>query len=207
MKTLLSMPGAPESDLPIGLQMGDEQSQAAAIRQHAPRLLAVASRFLKDATERQAAVREAFETAFRSLEVGEAPAPLEAWLRRLTVQACTVVLRARPARNADLTPLLPRFDETGHRLPGQERTAWPSRAFSDTPENRAHARACLDRLPEHYRTPLLLTDIEGFDTAETARLLGLTSEAARQRLHQARQALCTLLLVRTASLPPHPGTC
>lgn len=199
MKTVLSMPGAPESDLLFGLRMGDEQSQAAVIRQHGPRLLAVAGRFLKDAAEGREAVREAFETAFRGSEMHEPPAPLGAWLRRLTVQACAAALRARARREADITPLLPRFDETGHRLAGQAPTTQPSRAFSDTPENRAHARACVDRLPECYRTPLLLTDVEGYDTTETARLLGLTPDDARQRLHHARQALCTLLLAPAAS--------
>lgn len=199
MKTLLSMPGAPESDLLPGLRMGDEQSQAAAIRRHGPRLLAVAGRFLKDATERQEAVREAFETAFRGLEMHAPPAPLDAWLRRLTVQACAATLRARARHEADITPLLPRFDETGHRLADQAPVAWPSRAFSDTADNRAHARACLDRLPEPYRAPLLLTDVEGYDAEEAARLLGLTPECARRRVHEARQALCTLLLAPTTA--------
>jgi RNA polymerase sigma-70 factor (ECF subfamily) len=134
----------------------------------------VAGRFLKDPTERQEAVREAFEIAFRGLEMHAPPAPLDAWLRRLTVQACAATLRTRARREADITPLLPRFDETGHRLVGNAPAAWPSRAFSDTADNRAHARACLDRLPERYRAPLLLTDVEGYDADETARLLGLT---------------------------------
>lgn len=201
MKTLLSIPGAPESDLLPGLRMGHEESQAAAIRRHGPRLLLVAGRFLKDTGERQEAVREAFETAFRGLEMHAPPAPLDTWLRRLTVQACAATLRARARREEEITPLLPRFDETGHRLVGQAPTAWPSRALSDTAENRAHARACLDRLPECHRAPLLLTDVEGYDTDEAARLLGLTPECARRRVHEARQALCTLLHAPTAALP------
>ena len=40
---------------------------------------------------------------------------------------------------------------------------------------------------------LLLRDIEGLDTEETARLLGLTTGAVKTRLHRARQALRTLL--------------
>ncbi|MGN6985865.1 sigma factor-like helix-turn-helix DNA-binding protein [Neisseria sp. P0008.S010] len=40
---------------------------------------------------------------------------------------------------------------------------------------------------------LLLRDIEGKDTEETAELLGMTSNAVKTRLHRARMALRELL--------------
>ena len=40
---------------------------------------------------------------------------------------------------------------------------------------------------------LLLRDIEGVDTEEAAELLGISSGAAKTRLHRARQALRELL--------------
>ena len=54
-------------------------------------------------------------------------------------------------------------------------------------------RACIDALPESYRTVLLLRDIEELDTAETAQLLGVSENVVKVRLHRARQALRTLL--------------
>jgi RNA polymerase sigma-70 factor (ECF subfamily) len=50
-------------------------------------------------------------------------------------------------------------------------------------------RQAIDGLPENYRTVLLLRDIEGLDTAETAEALGVTANAVKIRLHRARQAL------------------
>jgi RNA polymerase sigma-70 factor (ECF subfamily) len=40
---------------------------------------------------------------------------------------------------------------------------------------------------------VLLRDIEGMSTEETARALGIRPEAAKMRLHRARQALRSLL--------------
>jgi len=57
-------------------------------------------------------------------------------------------------------------------------------------------RAAIDRLPERYRTILLLRDIEELDTEETAAVLGLTVAAVKTRLHRARQALRGLLAER-----------
>jgi RNA polymerase sigma-70 factor, ECF subfamily len=66
-----------------------------------------------------------------------------------------------------------------------------SRLASD--ETRAQVRACIDRLPESYRTVLVLRDLEELDTDQTARALGTTRAVVKTRLHRARQALRTLL--------------
>ena len=58
-------------------------------------------------------------------------------------------------------------------------------------ENRELVRKQIDALPEGYRTVLVLRDIEGLDTEETANVLGLSVNATKIRLHRARQALRT----------------
>ena len=60
-------------------------------------------------------------------------------------------------------------------------------------ESRALVSECIGKLPDTYRTVLLLRDIEGLDTDETAGLLGTSSGVVKTRLHRARQALRTLL--------------
>lgn len=54
-------------------------------------------------------------------------------------------------------------------------------------------RRFIDQLPEAYRAVLLLREIEELDTAEVAATLGVTQNAAKVRLHRARQALKTLI--------------
>jgi RNA polymerase sigma-70 factor (ECF subfamily) len=60
-------------------------------------------------------------------------------------------------------------------------------------ENRVFVRAAIDRLPDSHRTVLLLRDIEGLDTEETASQLGVSKAAVKTRLHRARLALRGLL--------------
>ena len=60
-------------------------------------------------------------------------------------------------------------------------------------ESRALVSECIGKLPDTYRTVLLLRDIEGLDTDETAGLLGTSSGVVKTRLHRAHQALRTLL--------------
>lgn len=47
----------------------------------------------------------------------------------------------------------------------------------------------LDRLPEKYRTPIIMFDIDGRSAAEVASLLGLTVNAVWVRIHRARAKL------------------
>ena len=76
----------------------------------------------------------------------------------------------------------------------------PTLPWEGSPESRlersqirAIVREAIDRLPDPYRTVLLLRDIEEVSTEEAARLLGVTENAVKIRLHRARQALRTLL--------------
>ena len=60
-------------------------------------------------------------------------------------------------------------------------------------ETRQAIRNQIAKLPESYRTVLLLRDIEEYDTETVARMLEMTESAVKVRLHRARQALRTLL--------------
>jgi len=68
--------------------------------------------------------------------------------------------------------------------------------WSSLPESQA-LRAELQRvvqeaiqeLPEIYKTVLLLRDMEGLSTAETAEVLGVSEEVVKTRLHRARLAV------------------
>jgi DNA-directed RNA polymerase specialized sigma24 family protein len=76
--------------------------------------------------------------------------------------------------------------------PSAHVTPWPATTFC-ADDHPFQVRACIDRLPERYRTVLLLRDIEELDTKETAQQLGITSGTLKTRLHRARQALRALL--------------
>ena len=77
------------------------------------------------------------------------------------------------------------------------------RGLLERAETRAFVRAQIDKLPDNYRTVLLLRDIEEMSTPEAADALGITENAVKIRLHRARQALRALIdeRLRPASSP------
>lgn len=72
---------------------------------------------------------------------------------------------------------------------------WPDNVADGEcdPDLRSKVRECIDRLPQAYRTILILRGVEEFDTEQTAAILNLTPANVKVRLHRARLALCALL--------------
>lgn len=50
-------------------------------------------------------------------------------------------------------------------------------------------RAAIAELPDTFRVILILRDLEGYSTAESAQLIDIETGAVRTRLHRARYAL------------------
>ncbi len=176
------------------LRQGDPIAYEKLVRSQAGRLLAVAQRILRSEEDARDAVQEAFLHAYEALEGFHGEARLSTWLHRIVVNAALMRLRSRRRRREEpLEPLLPCFREDGHRADPGPAWALPPEAHVEQRELMARVREALDRLPESYRTVLLLRDIEELDTEETALALGIKPDAVKTRLHRARQALRSLL--------------
>jgi RNA polymerase sigma-70 factor, ECF subfamily len=177
-----------------GLRAGDEAAFEQLVCAHSGRMLAVARRLLRHEEDALDAVQEAFLSAFRALGGFAGNARLSTWLHRIVVNAALMKLRTRECKPEEpLDELLPKFLEDGHHA--QPVMLWKETAevALQRQETRALVRECIDRLPDTYRTVLVLRDIEEFDTEETAQLLRLSQSAVKIRLHRARLALRTLL--------------
>jgi RNA polymerase sigma-70 factor (ECF subfamily) len=199
LRELLKEDGSEEAEASLlrRLRAGDADAFEAMVRTHGPRLLAVARRILGAEADARDALQDGFVSAFRSIGSFEGGSKVSTWLHRIVVNAALMKLRGRRRRpEASIDELLPRFvrdgEEEHHAEPVAE-WAEPFEVAVERREVRGCVRACIDRLPETYRTVLVLRDIEELDTEETARLLGVSPNAVKSRLHRARQALRTLL--------------
>ena len=183
-----------ERALVDAIRSGDERAAERLVRAMTPRMLAVARRFFSDDSDAQDAVQDAFLSAFRALDRFEGDSRLSTWLHRVTVNACLMKLRTRRRRpELSIDALQPRFADDGH--PIEMPSPWnpnPS-AGIEAEETAAFVRDMIDRLPEDARAVVLLRDIEGFDTATSAQMLGITEASVKTRLHRARLALRALL--------------
>ena len=186
--------GAADDALLDRLRRGEADAFEALVRREMPRLLATARRLLRSEEDAKDAVQEAFVSAFRSIDAFEGAARLSTWLHRIAVNACLMKLRSRKRRPEEsIDALLPRFLEDGHHTTHTPEWRDDALALMERREEREFVRACIDELPDSYRTVLILRDIEELVPADTATILGVSENLVKVRLHRARQALRALL--------------
>lgn len=185
---------AEDPELLAALRAGDLSAFERVVREQGCALLNVARRLLRNDDEARDAVQDAFVSAFRSSSRFEGASRISTWLHRIVVNSCLMRLRTqRRKAEVPIDEWLPAFQADGHH----EATFvdWSNTAYArlEQQETCAHVRSCIDRLPDSYRTVLLMRDMEELAIDEIAVTLDISPNAVKIRLHRARQALRTLL--------------
>jgi len=185
---------ADETMLRARMQAGDDDAFEACVRAYSGQLLAVARRILSHEEDARDAVQDAFLAAFKGIGRFDGLSRISTWLHRIVVNAALSRLRTRQRRpEMSIEDLLPHFGEGEHQVDPPAPWKATSVAILQQQEMREVVRGCINRLPETYRIVLLMRDIEGLDTEETAQALGVNISVVKTRLHRARQALRELL--------------
>jgi RNA polymerase sigma-70 factor (ECF subfamily) len=181
---------ASEAAFVTRLRAGEPDAFEQLVRNYTPRLLRVARRLLGNDDEARDALQDAFISVFRSIRSFEAGSRLSTWLHRVVVNAALMKLRTRRRHpEEEIEKYLPLFQEDGHQIVPSVEWMESAETALQRKEIRQLVRAAIDRLPDTYRTVLLLRDIEEMSTEESAEILGISTTAAKLRLHRARQAL------------------
>ncbi len=134
-------------------------------------------------------VHDVFVVALRRSGDFRGEAKVSTWLFRIT----QLVIRKRRFRRR-----LRQFLDVLHRS-HEEAVAPPSPTPLEVLEDRqrvARLYAALDRLPDKYRTVVIMCDIEGSGAEEVGQLIGLTANAVWVRVHRARAMLLEQLSSR-----------
>jgi RNA polymerase sigma-70 factor (ECF subfamily) len=183
-----------EPTLLAALRHGEDWAFEAMVRLYGGRLLAVARRICGNEEDARDVLQSAYLSAFRSLDRFEGSSQLSTWLHRIVVNMALMRLRSRRRKPEEsFDALLPAFQEDGHHVEQFSEWGMPADRLLEREDARATVRSCIAQLPDPYRQVLLLRDIEELSTQDVARMLAVTPNAVKVRLHRARQALSTLL--------------
>jgi RNA polymerase sigma-70 factor (ECF subfamily) len=132
-------------------------------------------------------VQDTFLNVFKYLKGFRYETKFKNWLYRIATSACLKKKRRSkfaPDRELSLDEFLP-SDESAITT---ELPRWASQPLDRLLNEELGGiiqQALLD-LPEKYRLVVVLRDVEGFNTQETAEILGLTPANIKVRLHRAR---------------------
>jgi len=182
---------ASDPDLAAALRRGEDSAYEKLVRCCGPLVLAVARRYLKSEADAADCFQDTFIAVTRSIDSYAGQSGLCQWVRGIAVNHCLMALRKRRNQREDsIDHMLPQFDESGRRVHDGARTE--SRGIETRlakRELRDTVRSCIQSLPDSYRVVILLRDIDGHSTRQTASILGIEVNAVKTRLHRARAAL------------------
>ncbi len=157
------------------LERGDERAFRELYRRHTPYLYQFALRVLGGhEQEAEDVIQEAWIRAVNGLAAFRWEAGLRTWLGGIVLNQCRALFRRRERMWLEAVPI-------------------PETASVPAPVDHVDLERALARLPDGYRTVLVLHDLEGYRHEDIARALGTTEGTSKSQLHRARRAIRGML--------------
>ena len=157
------------------------------MRRHNSRLFRVARTILRNDTEAEDALQDAYVEVYRHIAEFRGHAQLGTWLTRIVVNQALMRLRRR-RRDRVVVPLGRAVDRArAADVTGEDRESPPAAALRG--ELRRILERRIDGLPVAFRMVLVMRDVEDMSVQETADCLAIPAATVRTRLFRARALL------------------
>ena len=177
--------GEDDHGLAQAIGRGDRGAFERLMRRHNRHLYRVARATLRDATEAEDALQEAYIAAYRSIAAFRGDSSVRTWLTRLVLNECFARLR-RSARRDNVVPIVAWNDEVDASVTAESQGP-------DQMALRAEMRQLLERridaLPESFRVVFVLRSVEEMTVEEVAEALGIPEATVRSRHFRAKSLL------------------
>jgi RNA polymerase sigma-70 factor (ECF subfamily) len=166
---------------------------AGLVEAHQRRASRIAYQYLRDASEADEAVQDAFVKVFSHIRSYREAWPFEVWFTRILINGCLDRRKARARRERWIVP----SGDTG----GTEDTRTPA-SVSPEPspearllarERRARLAAAIDRLDGRQRTVFMLCHYGDHTPREVSAMTGLNESTVRVHLFRAARKLRSVL--------------
>src|SRR5271166_3297199 len=159
------------------------------IKQQNRRLYRIARSIVRDDSEAEDALQEAYVRAFSNLDAFRGEARLGTWLARIVInEALACLRRRRPAMDIDLLAESPALDAQIIPFPYANAALDPETTMAQR-EIHALLERAIDKLPDAFRGVVVARLVEGMSVEETAELFGILPQTVKTRLHRARALL------------------
>ena len=163
----------------------EEEALAALVSQYSGTLYRVAYSVLRNPSDAEDAVQEAFLRVLRHRDTLGEVRDNRVWLIRIV---WNIVLDRK--RRAKTRPETDDVSEMARVLPAAGLSA---EQIASAAQHHARVLACVDQLPANERQVLLLSAFEELNSVEIATVLGITESSVRSRLFRARNLMAGLL--------------
>jgi RNA polymerase sigma-70 factor (ECF subfamily) len=167
-------------------KQGDETAWTKLVEATQREVYTLCLRVLRNPEDAAEATQDTYLKVWRGLKGFRGDSAFTTWLYRVAMNAAISRQRSRTRKREHETSS---EDEMLAQLPGTESIEAVAGARIDV----KILEAGIDRLPEHYRSAVVLRDIYGCSIEEIAEISKITQAAAKVRVHRGRKQLREML--------------
>ncbi len=176
-----------DSALIKAIQSGRKDLFADLVQRYERSLYNFGMKMCGESRDAEDVVQDTFFNVYRYLGDFRYETKFKNWLYRIATSSCIKKRRKSkfaPERELSLDEFLPQ-DEA---MVDQQIPAWATMPLDQVlnEELSRTLKQAIVEVPEKYRVVLVLRDIEGFSTEESAQILNITATNLKVRLHRAR---------------------
>jgi RNA polymerase sigma-70 factor (ECF subfamily) len=197
--------------LVAGLQAGDQAAVRELAVRYGPRIQQLAMRHMKNREDAEEVTQDVLLKVHRKIHAFRGDAALSSWIYRITFNTAMSRLRQNRAARAaaqerDRVEALLETGEQVRTLAEPADWSWMPDEHVLRAQLREALAAAVAELPEIYRAPVVLRDIEGLTTEEASSRLKVKDQTLKSRLHRGRLMLREKLEVFRSGLGLHRPT-
>ena len=176
-----------DSELVQAIQSGRHDLFARLVERYQGALYNFGLKMCGEQRDAEDMVQDTFLNVFKYLKGFRYETKFRNWLYRIASSTCLKKKRKSkyaPERELSLDDFMPKDPaQADHQIP-----VWASLPLDQVLNEELHRtlKQAILELPEKYRMVLVLRDVEGFSTEESAQILNLTTANIKVRLHRAR---------------------
>jgi RNA polymerase sigma-70 factor, ECF subfamily len=163
-------------------KQGDETAWAKLVEATQREVYTLCLRVLRDPDDAAEATQDTYLKVWRGLKGFRGDSLFTTWLYRVAINAAISKQRSRKRKREHEAAS---EDEALMQIPGAESTETAAGARIDVKV----LEAAMERLPEHYRSAVVLRDVYGCSIEEIADNLKISQAAAKVRVHRGRKQL------------------
>ncbi|MCH4552935.1 RNA polymerase sigma factor [Aestuariibaculum lutulentum] len=175
-----------QADIIEQCKQNNRKAQLQLYNQYCDGMYIVAKRFLKDASDAEDVVQEAFIKAFSKLHQYKAEVTFGAWLKRIVVNKSIDFLKAKKQQLVELEEVHLKVVDTVN----------DDKWLVDDTITLCNVKQAISNLPDKYQYVVMLYLIEGYDHQEISEILNISEVASRTQLSRGKAKLQELLTLK-----------
>lgn len=166
-----------------GCQEGDAEARRELYERYATAMFSLVRRYIRVRAVAEDVFHDGFVTLYTKIDEWRGSGSFEGWMRRIFINTALTYLRRTSSRGV--------VDEDVSELPPGTAGGAPPEAVSLISDKEL--MVLIDRLPEGFKTVLMLHAVDGYSHAEIAEMLSISETTSRSQFMRAKARLAEMI--------------